>query len=418
MPQKRGLLLQANSAELEGRRGIDDSELHPPPYTKRTLKKARKTQPGPQDDDVAEDLGKEQQHGSAEEDGGDGMSSECCDGTDSSSGSGESGEEGGRDVISTSSDELGKQVVFNTVPREVATNSNEREKDRGPVHDTPNMPTSTVGYLALEHAKSWANNIGTSGSSSDEDTSENEETEEGPMPTTRGATKEEETSDESSGSSSDGESDEEEEESEKKPDDSTAFGRAFRKIMKKKLPSTALTEAMGPMLSAHKQLVTKKLEEAAEGRKTKSESKREKQALREKGHTVPGLYAAAKDKELMKLATRGVVKLFNAVSKAQTLQEAAKVSKDSDVKEVAKRSKSTFLAMLQGGNGAVSQSLNMQKQPSDSKKEVVAEGQPGWSALRETFMLGKSRLKDWDKQQDEAADIKGAESSGDDSDSE
>lgn len=221
----------------------------------------------------------------------------------------------------------------------------------------------------------------------------------------------------SSDGGSDGESEEEADDGEKQrgPADSTAFGRAFRKIMKKKLPSTTLTEAMGPMLCAHKQLVTKKLEEAITERKAKSKSKREKQALREKGHTIMAIYPVAKDRELIKLATKGVVKLFNAVSKAQSVQEAAKTSKESEVKEVAKRSKSTFLALLQGGNGAVSQTLNMQQRLPDSNKEGAIEDQPGWSALRDSFMLGKSRLKDWDTKQDGEADLKGAESSDDES---
>lgn len=237
-----------------------------------------------------------------------------------------------------------------------------------------------------------------------------------------GKEEEEETEGDDSGSGSsdggsDGESEEQADDGEKDrgPADSTAFGRAFRKIMRKKLPSTALTEAMGPMLCAHKQLVTKKLEEAITERKAKSKSKREKQALREKGHTIMALYPVVKDRELIKLATKGVVKLFNAVSKAQSVQEAAKTSKESEVKEVAKRSKSTFLATLQGGNRAVSQTLNMQQRLPDSNKEGTIEDQPGWSALRDSFMLGKSRLKDWDTKQDGEADLKVAESSDNES---
>ncbi|MCO5560964.1 hypothetical protein L7F22_014584 [Adiantum nelumboides] len=170
----------------------------------------------------------------------------------------------------------------------------------------------------------------------------------------------------------------------------------------------------GPILSAHKQLVAKKLEAAADGRKKRTERKKEKQALREKGHVVPTPFSAAKDKELIKLATRGVVKLFNAVSKAQSVQEDAKVTKTTDAKDVAKRSKSTFLAMLQDGNES---SFKGQKQPVHDKMEMVAECQPGWSALQDTFMLGKSRLKDWDKKQDDEAGVEGTGNSSNDSDS-
>ncbi|MCO5549103.1 hypothetical protein L7F22_002569 [Adiantum nelumboides] len=133
-------------------------------------------------------------------------------------------------------------------------------------------------------------------------------------------------------------------------------------IMKQFLASDAKDK--GPILSAHKQLVAKKLEEAADGQKKRTQRKKEKQALREKGHVVPAPFSAAKDKDLIKLATRGVVKLFNAVSKAQSVQEGAKVAKTTDAKDVAKRSKSTFLAMLQDGNES---SFRGQKQPVHDK---------------------------------------------------
>ncbi|MCO5549102.1 hypothetical protein L7F22_002568 [Adiantum nelumboides] len=49
---------------------------------------------------------------------------------------------------------------------------------------------------------------------------------------------------------------------------------------------------------------------------------------------------------------------------------------------------------------------------------MVAECQPGWSALQDTFMLGKSRLKDWDKKQNDEAGVEGTGNSSNDSDSE
>lgn len=203
-----------------------------------------------------------------------------------------------------------------------------------------------------------------------------------------------------------------EEDDEAQQDGSTAFGRAFKKIMKKKLPSSSLTTTMGPVLSAHKQLIAMKLEEAATERKAKSESKKEKQAFREKGHTIPVLYLDTKDRELIKLATRGVVKLFNAVSRAQSIQKGANF-KDSEAKEVAKQTKSSFLAALQGGNDSASQGLSLQHsgRMSASNKDGTNGHQPGWSALHDTFMLGKSRLKDWDTKEDAEADWRGPESS-------
>ncbi|KAH7425766.1 hypothetical protein KP509_11G069700 [Ceratopteris richardii] len=199
-----------------------------------------------------------------------------------------------------------------------------------------------------------------------------------------------------------------------KMDGSTAFGRAFQRIMKRKLPSSAIDEAMGPILSAHKQLLAKKLEADAEGQKARKESKKEKQALRERGHALPAPYCNAKEKELIKLATKGVVKLFNAVNRVQSVQEGTKATKGSEIKDVLKRSKSAFLEMLQDGNGS---NPSMQKGLTNVKKEEVADRQPGWSALQDTFMLGKTKLKDWDKKQ-EKNDLGGVGDTSDDSGSE
>ncbi|KAH7281794.1 hypothetical protein KP509_36G063200 [Ceratopteris richardii] len=199
-----------------------------------------------------------------------------------------------------------------------------------------------------------------------------------------------------------------------KRDGSTAFGRAFQRIMKRKLASSGIDEATGPILSAHKQLLAKKLEAADEGQKTRKESKKEKQALRERGHVVPAPSCTAKEKELMKLATRGVVKLFNAVNRVQSVQDCVKATKSRETKDVLKWSKSTFLAMLQDGNGS---NPSMQKGLYD-KKEVAADHQRGWSALQDTFMLGKTKLKDWDKKQDKNDAVEGMGGTTDDSDSE
>lgn len=194
---------------------------------------------------------------------------------------------------------------------------------------------------------------------------------------------------------------------------STAFGRAFAKIMKRKLPSSSLTDAVGPVLAAHKQLITMKEEEAAMDQKTKGESKKLKQAFREKGHMIPAAYLGAKDKELIKLATRGVVKLFNAVSKAQSVQQVATSLKDSEVKEVAKQSKSIFLETLRSGDNSGLPTMRMQHVGgvADLNKERMIGQEPGWCALRNTFMLGKSRLKDWDTREDVEADMRSTQSS-------
>uniref|UniRef100_A0A0A9DBG2 Rrp15p n=1 Tax=Arundo donax TaxID=35708 RepID=A0A0A9DBG2_ARUDO len=88
-----------------------------------------------------------------------------------------------------------------------------------------------------------------------------------------------------------------------------AFRVAFLKIMAKKLPD----DPLGPILSAHKKLVAAKLAEEVEEHKPKGMARKDKRAAAEKGHVLPKDHLDSKEKELIKVATQGVVRLFNAV---------------------------------------------------------------------------------------------------------
>ncbi|XP_062188122.1 uncharacterized protein LOC133891423 [Phragmites australis] len=173
-----------------------------------------------------------------------------------------------------------------------------------------------------------------------------------------------------------------------------AFGVAFLKIMAKKLPD----DPLGPILSAHKNLVAAKLAEEVEEHKPKGEARKEKRAAAEKGHVIPKDHLDSKDKELIKVATQGVVRLFNAVSKAQKTRKDLNPSRSKDAKVLAKERKNTFLAEL-----AITSHQDKKSQASSSfsKRTGKDEDEPGWAPLRDTYMLG-SKLKDWDKIQDSA----------------
>ncbi|XP_008671707.1 uncharacterized protein [Zea mays] len=88
------------------------------------------------------------------------------------------------------------------------------------------------------------------------------------------------------------------------------FHVAFLKIMSKKLPD----DPLGPILSARKTLAAAKLVEVVEENKPKGEAQKEKRVAAEKGHAIPKDHLDNKEKELIKAATKGVVRLFNAVS--------------------------------------------------------------------------------------------------------
>uniref|UniRef100_A0A452XUW7 RRP15-like protein n=1 Tax=Aegilops tauschii subsp. strangulata TaxID=200361 RepID=A0A452XUW7_AEGTS len=103
-----------------------------------------------------------------------------------------------------------------------------------------------------------------------------------------------------------------------------AFQAAFTKIMEKKLADNPL----GPILSADKKLVAAKLAEEADEHKSKGEARKEKRLAAQKGHKIPENAIDNKEKMLIKVATQGVVRLFNEVSKRQTRKGLNPSSKD------------------------------------------------------------------------------------------
>lgn len=174
-----------------------------------------------------------------------------------------------------------------------------------------------------------------------------------------------------------------------------AFRVAFLKIMAKKLPD----DPLGPILSAHKTLVAAKLAEEVEEHKPKREARKEKRVAAEKGHVIPKDHLDSKEKELIKVATKGVVRLFNAVSKAQKSRKDLNPSRTKDAKVIAKERKNTFLAELKMSSH---QDKKRNISSNFSKHAVKDEDEPAWAPLRDTYMLG-SKLKDWDKMKDSSA---------------
>nr|CAD1835509.1 unnamed protein product [Ananas comosus var. bracteatus] len=181
-----------------------------------------------------------------------------------------------------------------------------------------------------------------------------------------------------------------------------AFRVAFSKIMKKKLPN----DALGPMLSAHKKLVVEKLAEEEAEHKAKGEAKKEKILASEKGHVKLASFLDAKEKSLIKIATKGVVRLFNEVSKAQISQRGLNPSRTKDAKELAKQRKQTFSPELKKsstqGHG---DHLPFNSSKLSNSVEKENDDEPGWAPLRDSYMLTSSKLKDWDKMPDPAASV-------------
>uniref|UniRef100_A0A2N9EJ29 RRP15-like protein n=1 Tax=Fagus sylvatica TaxID=28930 RepID=A0A2N9EJ29_FAGSY len=168
-------------------------------------------------------------------------------------------------------------------------------------------------------------------------------------------------------------------------DGSRAFRMAFKSIINKMVPH----DILGPVMSAHKKLIGEKLAEEEAERKFKGEAKKEKQLLAEKGHVKPANYLDSQEKFLIGVATKGVVKLFNAVNKAQHAQKGLDPSRSKDAKAIRKRRKEAFFSEL----GKTSKSA---AKGHTSKGKADGEG-PAWAPLRDNYMLTNSKLKDWDK---------------------
>ncbi|KAL7128611.1 hypothetical protein ABFS83_13G006600 [Erythranthe nasuta] len=173
-----------------------------------------------------------------------------------------------------------------------------------------------------------------------------------------------------------------------------AFRLAFKKIVKK---SGGDEDILGPVLSANKKLVAEKLAEEESEKKVKGEAKKEKHLIREKGHLaeVPK-HLDAHEKFLLGIATKGVVKLFNAVNKAQNAKNGLNPSRSKDEKVLKKRRKEAFFSELgRTPSGSVGTAVKV----GTSGGSADGEG-PAWAPLRDNYMLTNPKLKDWDKMQD------------------
>nr|DAD36639.1 TPA_asm: hypothetical protein HUJ06_007280 [Nelumbo nucifera] len=132
-----------------------------------------------------------------------------------------------------------------------------------------------------------------------------------------------------------------------------AFRVAFMKITKTNVSDNSL----GPVLSAQKRLIAKKLAEEEAEWKSKGDAKKEKHLVGEKGHVKPANFLDSREKFLISVATKGAL---------------------------GKRQKEAFFSELRKPSQAV---------------DPPAKGDdgPAWAPLRDSYMLTSSKLKDWDK---------------------
>lgn len=112
----------------------------------------------------------------------------------------------------------------------------------------------------------------------------------------------------------------------------------------------------------------------------------------------PSVIDREREKLLQKIATKGVVQLFNAVKQQQVeinkkLSEAGPLERKREqvLKNINKRS---FLDVLMGESKSISIDSKIECQKEENKN--YNENDKVWSVLRDDFVMG-AKLKDWDK---------------------
>uniref|UniRef100_A0A3P8S4P9 RRP15-like protein n=1 Tax=Amphiprion percula TaxID=161767 RepID=A0A3P8S4P9_AMPPE len=203
------------------------------------------------------------------------------------------------------------------------------------------------------------------------------------------------------GRSDDGDDDaqsdvEKEEEDETGGDTNTNAGWAevMAKILGKKT-----SESQSSILVKNKDLdkqKAKERQEQLERRKQDDKKRTWEMMFREKPDVVKDRDA---ERALQRIATRGVVQLFNAVRKHQkTVDDKVKEAGGSERKKakvLSSVSKKDFIDVLRRSEGGGRSSDRTQNQAA-----AAAEEKPAWSVLREDFMM-EATMKDWDKDSDQ-----------------
>ncbi|CAH1792663.1 unnamed protein product [Owenia fusiformis] len=111
-------------------------------------------------------------------------------------------------------------------------------------------------------------------------------------------------------------------------------------------------------------------------------------------HVKPDITRREQERKLQRIATRGVVQLFNAVRKQQKILDDKLEEVGSSVRKQEKAMKSvdkrTFIDVLKGTEvkGQIKSEIKQEKDDSKTKKS--------WSVLSDNFMMG-AQMKDWDK---------------------
>ena len=210
----------------------------------------------------------------------------------------------------------------------------------------------------------------------------------------------------SDGNSSDADADNSDNVSSDKEEDNAkgndGLADMMQKILNQNIPSTKQ-----PVLAKRKTQLMKEIENQ-KGEKARLQKLRKERKLRkEKQLVVPDVLSMVYEKQLKKLATRGVVALFNAIAKAKkdslapTEEDDNKVSKASTgVSKIPSKAKPSLKQITQDNFLQLLNKNDDNKVDNSVKSESIKEtSDKSWSVLKDNFFVGKNMtLKDWDKE--------------------
>ncbi|NWU88621.1 RRP15 protein, partial [Upupa epops] len=184
---------------------------------------------------------------------------------------------------------------------------------------------------------------------------------------------------------------------------SAGWADAMAKVLNKKIPQNKST-----ILSKNKKLEKERQREKQERleKRMKLDKKREWEMMcRVKPDVVRD---RERERNLQRIATRGVVQLFNAVRTHQkNVDEKVKKAGSSDrqrAKLLSSVSKKDFINVLRNMESAKGGKNPVGKVTKSKQGEVKSEEGPEWNILRDDFMMGAS-MKDWDKESDGEGDM-------------
>mmetsp|Transcript_21130 Transcript_21130/g.30549 ORF Transcript_21130/g.30549 Transcript_21130/m.30549 type:complete len:280 (-) Transcript_21130:81-920(-) len=187
------------------------------------------------------------------------------------------------------------------------------------------------------------------------------------------------------------------------------------KILHQQVPGKKI-----PVLAKRKTAIMKELEEEFADRDRLKRLRAQRKLAREKHIVIPDVSTADYERQLRKVATRGVVALFNAITKSKR-QESEKqdefssnpTAKKSKTKDVMELSRSNFLSLLKADTTSNKNGGNQQSgETEDSRddKTTTEAKSSSWAALKDDYLTDKKlALKDWDQDESDEESNNGSE---------